>query len=266
MPATPPSAVKTILKSNWDDLNDHLIAKFYEVDRKGKSIGNIEVWAPLTEANFEMALSWNSPFENSGAESKAPALLAMLQSGAFQPLLDAVFGDGQKNGKNGQANASELSKKSSEFMNQFEGRTGITKLNSTQVFTGMAPAKIPIVALFRAWINPAKEVEAPIDQLVNWSLPEVLSPDGTIISRGIEAGRGNLSSLDVLLPSKAPTMIAMRYKGKTYAPLVIESIGQPISSPVDSQGKHVSMLVPMMLCSIAALDRDDWKGWNVASR
>lgn len=260
MPATPPSAVKTILKSNWDDLNDHLIAKFYEVDRKGKSIGNVEVWAPLTEANLEMALSWNSPFENSGAESKAPMLLAMLQSGALQPLIDALLG------KSTATDASELSKKSSDFMKRFEGRTGITKLNSTQVFTGMAPAKIPIVALFRAWINPAKEVEAPIDQLVNWSLPEVLSPDGTIISRGIEAGRGNLSSLDVLLPSKAPTMIAMRYKGKTYAPLVIESIGQPISSPVDSQGKHVSMLVPMMLCSIAALDRDDWKGWNVASR
>lgn len=256
----PPSATKTILKSLWDGLNDHLIAKFYEVDRKMKPIGDVEVWAPLTEANFEIVLNWNSPFENAGAESKAPMLLAMLQSGALQPLIDAAFG------KSSKADASEASKKSSEFMRQFEGRTGITKLNSTQVFTGMPPVKIPVVALFRAWRDPVQEVEAPLDQLMNWALPEVLSPDGTIVSRGIEAAKGNAGALDVLLPSKSPTMIAMRYKGRTYGPLVIESVGQPISSPVDSSGRFVSMAVPLTLCSIAAIDRADWKAWKVTAQ
>ena len=51
----------------------------------------------------------------------------------------------------------------------------------------------------------------------------------------------------------------MTYKGRTYAPLVIESIGQPISSPVDSNGRYVELLVPMTLCSLTALDRADWK-------
>lgn len=254
-----PSATKTILTSLWDGLNDHLIAKFYEVDRKGSPIGDVEVWAPLIDANFEMVLSWNSPFENAGPESKAPALLAMLQSGALQPFIDAIFG------KSNGADASEISKKSSEFMKQFEGRTGITKLNSTQVFTGMPPVKIPVTALFRAWRDPSKEVEDPIDQLTNWALPELLSPDGTIVSRGINAAKGNSGALDVLLPSKSPTMIAMHYKGRTYGPLVIESIGQPISAPIDFQGNYVSMAIPMTLCSISAIDRSDWKSWKIAS-
>ncbi|MBJ7575674.1 hypothetical protein [Luteimonas sp. MC1828] len=51
----------------------------------------------------------------------------------------------------------------------------------------------------------------------------------------------------------------MTYKGKTYAPLVIESIGQPIGSPVASTGRFVELLVPMTLCTLTALDRDDWK-------
>lgn len=42
-------------------------------------------------------------------------------------------------------------------------------------------------------------------------------------------------------------------------PLVIESIGQPISSPVDSSGKYVELLVPMTLCTLTAPDREDWK-------
>ena len=63
----------------------------------------------------------------------------------------------------------------------------------------------------------------------------------------------------MLAPSKAPAEIAMTYKGKTYAPLVIESIGQPINSPVDCSGRFVELLVPMTLCTLTALDREDWK-------
>lgn len=254
----PPSAVKTILKSNWDDLNDHLIAKFYEVDRKGKSIGNVEVWAPLTEANLEMALGWASQFENVGAQNAAPTASGMLGSGAIQDSLSNA-----KTGNTGWIN--QALEKSEGKIKKFEGLTGVTKLNSTQIFMGMQPVRIPVTALFRAWIDPVREVEAPIDQLVNWALPIELAPDGSMIGRAIAAARGKGQLTDVALPSKAPTMIAMRYKGKTYAPLVIESIAQPISSPVDSQGKHVSMLVPMTLCSLSAIDRADWANWQIRS-
>ena len=43
-----------------------------------------------------------------------------------------------------------------------------------------------------------------------------------------------------------------------YSPLVIESIGQPIDSAIDSDGRYVELLVPMTLCTLTAIDRDDW--------
>ena len=91
-------------------------------------------------------------------------------------------------------------------------------------------------------------------------MPAKLSELGPILSRAADyAAGGSASIVDVLAPSKAPSKIAMTYKGRTYAPLVIESIGQPISSPVDSNGRYVELLVPMTLCSLTALDRADWK-------
>src|SRR3546814_5034496 len=95
---------------------------------------------------------------------------------------------------------------------------------------------------------------------MSWALPEKLSAMGPLLSRAADYAAGGTTSItDVLAPSKAPTKIGMTYKGKTYAPLVIESIGQPISSPADSSGKYVELLVPMTLCTLTALDRDDWK-------
>lgn len=262
----PPSAVKTILTSKWDGLSDHLVAKFYEVERlqgsdgklkyQAKS-GSVEVWAPLTDANFEATLSWNSPFENIGSNTSFPTLQAMLQSGILTPSLEqAKSGSGGVGDKALQASA--------DFVQKFEGRTGITKLNSTQVFVGMAPVKIPVTALFRAWSDPAKEVTAPFDQLMDWALPRYLSPDGSVISRALAAARGKASGMDVLYPSVAPTIIGMRYKGSSFFPLVIESIAKPLSSPVYRDGgSHTELQVPMVLASLTAIDREDWKGWSI---
>jgi hypothetical protein len=52
----------------------------------------------------------------------------------------------------------------------------------------------------------------------------------------------------------------MKYKGVLYSPMVIESIGYPIGSPVDKNGNHVELAVPLTLCSLAAIDRSDWRG------
>jgi hypothetical protein len=50
----------------------------------------------------------------------------------------------------------------------------------------------------------------------------------------------------------------MQYKGRTFSPLVIESIGMPLSSPVDASGRFVELAVPLTLCTLTALDRQDW--------
>lgn len=262
-----PSRTTAILSSDWMEssptsgLSPHLIASFYEVRRVGQSReahwGKVDdspiVKAPLTEASMEMVLNWQSPFESAGPETRAPAIFAMLQSGTLQPVIDALNplkSDKQTSGKY-EAKSGTLS--------QFEGRTGITKLNSTQVFNGMPPVKITVMALFRAWSNPAREVEAPFDQLMQWALPVHLDVDSTILSRAAEAIKGSRDWVDALMPSQSPVKIAMQYKGRCYSPLVIESIGVPLNSPVTSEGKYASLLVPMTLCSLTAIDRKDWR-------
>lgn len=269
MPKIPPVGVPSSLNENaltsiWDGLSPHLIATFYEVaktsdDAWGQIEGKtdpISVMAPLTDANLEMVLNWQSPFEQAGPESKAPALMAMLQSGALQPVVDAVMGKA----KDGAAQ-----QKSNEFLKQFEGRTGITKLNSTQVFNGMPPVKITVTALFRAWRNAASEVEAPFNKLMEWALPIELSKDGSVLARAAETVKGDMGYVEALMPSRAPTRIAMKYKGRIFSPLVIESIGMPLGSPVNSSGRFVELAVPMTLCTLTALDRKDWGNAAVVS-
>lgn len=240
-----------VLTSQWGGLSRRLIASFYRVekDREGKwhpSSDEVEVRAPLSESNMEVALSWQSPFEDAGADRGIPTISAMLQSGSLQPFLD---GGGY----------------TSTFVSKFEGRTGITKMNSVQVFTGMPPVKIQVTAVFRAWADPASEVEAPFSQLMAWALPQELAPDGAILS-GLDAAKeafsgGNISDAAAkgLLPSRAPVCVAMSYKGRLYSPLVIESIGHPMNSPVDSQGRYTELQVPMTLCTLTAFDAPDWK-------
>jgi hypothetical protein len=160
--------------------------------------------------------------------------------------------------KSGTKTENGVQQKANDFLKQFEGRTGITKLNSTQVFNGMPPVKITASVLFRAWRDAAIEVEVPFDKLMEWSLPIELSRDGSMLARGAKALKGEMGYIEALLPSKSPTRIAMKYKGRLYCPLVIELIGMPMSSPVDANGRYVELIVPMTLCTLTAIDRDDW--------
>ncbi len=232
------------LSSKWDGLSPHLIAAFWEVDRTGKRKDeNVTVLAPLMDANFEATLSWQSPFEQAGSEVMS-TLQNMLQSGALQPLLkkfDQSVGSGI-----GQLAA------------QVENKTSITKLNSTQVFTGMPPAKFTVTAVFRAWSDPKSEVEAPVNQLMKWALPQELVEDGALLSRLYDDIKQGGIDVNTFFPSRAPVMISMKYKNRTYQPLVIESIGVPISSPIDSNGNFIELSVPMSLASLTALDKNDW--------
>ncbi len=255
----PPSLEGNSLSSLWDGLSPHLIASFYEIKKSDDGVWSrakadpVTVLAPLSEASMEISLSWQSPFEHAGPESRAPTLLAMLQSGALLPIIDAI-----SSGKGDAGMAAEAQQKSNDFIRQFEGRTGITKLNSTQVFNGMPPVKFQVTALFRAWSDPFAEVEAPFNKLMEWALPVKLSPDGSVLARSARAVKGNTGFIDALVPSIAPTTIAMKYKNRIYSPLVIEAINDPISSPVDKNGRYVEKAVTMTLATLTAIDRDDW--------
>lgn len=250
MESFPASLANPVLSSLWDDLSPHLIASFYPVERVGQTRnwqrvqGMPVVRAPLTECTLDISLGWQSPFEDAGT-NVMPTFKAMLQSGALQPFVDSSGAMGQT-------------------LSKFEGRTGITKLNSTQVFNGMPPLKFQVSALFRAWRDPASEVEAPFNELMKWALPVELANDGPImallesIKKTTQGKPLDEAVAHSLMPSLAPTKIAMQYKGRVFSPLVIESIGMPMNSPVDARGKYVELVVPMTICSLTAIDAKDW--------
>ena len=250
----PPSSVEKGLGPKLDGLNPHLIAKIWEVDRKGKKIGNVTVFAPTTQAELEITQQWQSPFEQAGVESIRPTLAAMAQAGAFQPVMASLGlgGDGKS-----QVGDGSIVSKAMDTLNSLEGRTGVTMVNSTQVYVGAPPARITLSLLFRAWNNPKAEVEQPKDQLVSWALPKYLAPDGLLVN-SINAAKGNGGWIDALMPSETPSLVALHYKNQTYKPMVIESISIPLDSPITNKGEFVSLIIPITLCSLTAWDRNTW--------
>ena len=97
------SSSSRVLSSDWGGLNPKLLAVFYPLKRTQAGDGweqsrdvrklaaddsytvddGFEVHCPMTEGTQEMSFNWHSPFEGAGAESKAPTLSAMLQSGTL---------------------------------------------------------------------------------------------------------------------------------------------------------------------------------------
>lgn len=242
-----------VLSSKWDGLNDSLIASIYPVDNRGVDLAaGPVVKAPITDGTLELTANWQSPFEQMGAETKAPAITAMLQTGALQSIAETILGIGSETGL-----AARLASELSDFAREGQGRSGLTKMNSTQVFTGAAPIKLPVTLHFRAFDDPLTEVREPIDQLARWTLARQLAKDGSIVSaiKQFNAGQGFLKSL---LPSQAPQLVALRYGGYTFSPLVIESMTQPFTVPRTSAGDPINVAVQLVLASLTALDAGDW--------
>lgn len=241
------------LSSEWGGLSPHLIATIYEVDIEGKRVDeNVTVKAPLVgSAVLGMQLNWQSPFESSRAESKAPMLAAMLQSGALIPFVESL-NLGEK-----------VSGDAKSMLKDLSGRNGLTLLNSLQTFSGMPPLDYPITLFFRAWKDPAIEVMKPFNQLIAWALPQKLAGQSTLLSRAADYVSGKEKDLvNVLLPSKNPVMLAINYAGITIKSVVIESISYETLSPKDENGHFVSLEVQVKINSLTALDRNDWAGFR----
>ena len=239
------------LTSKWDGLNSQLIATFFEVDREGKPVKDASgtngavVKAPLSDITLDVTQNWQSPFENVG-QSNIPAVQQMLQSGAMSSLADIV--------------KDKVGIDATKLVSSATGKSSITQLNSTQVWSGSAPLKITCTVVFRAWSTPTTEVEDPVNQLMRWALPKYLQPDGLIsgvLKNGTDAS---------VMPSTVPAIIAFRYKNKTYSPMVIESIGIPLASPIDKDGHFVELSLPITLCGLYSIDRGNWDSYSAKQK
>jgi hypothetical protein len=238
-------------KDSFTGLSPHLIASIYPMKR----VGDGSAWArddaekpfeaPLTQATMDIAANWQSPFEGSGVESSFPALAQMAQAGMFSGVLQAL-GSTLSFSKGGTDSMVEKAK-------LLMGRSGVTMLNSTQVFSGMPPIKIQITAFLRAFKLASVEVEAPLKKLEEWTLPRYLAKDG-VLAEFIKSGADPLT----LMPSEVPTIVGFNYKNRIFQPMVIESVSDPLDAPIDKDGNRISVLVQITLCTLTALDRAAW--------
>ena len=138
------------------------------------------------------------------------------------------------------------------------GRTGMTKLNSTQVFVGSAPVQISLSLHFRAMTDPKAEVRDPVDQLVQWMLSQQMAESSTVVNT-IEKLKQGASFAEILLPSRTPQMVALVFGGYTFSPLVIEGMQRPMSGPRHGgSGELLHAKIPLKLATLTALDKDDW--------
>ena len=250
------------LGSDWGSLSPLLLARVFVCGPSGAADTEefAGVYGAMTEGGVSIQQNWQSPFENTGPETKAPALAGMLQSGSAIPVLNALqavspFKDGAVSDA---LNASADKLKS--VMRSLEGRTGITKLNSRQVFSGMPPVKFTATIRFRAIANAQKEVMAPLARLLEWTFPQMRAADG-LLSEVMQTTKDIDSFIKALFPSKAPKLLGLTYGGSTYSPVVIENVDYPLDSPKDANGNFIDLPVQISFATLTALDRPDIKRW-----
>jgi hypothetical protein len=251
-----PGNTANVLSSDWTGLSRHLLAVFFPVQKAGEGPDarwervpdSMEVQAPITDGQIEQTQNWNSPFEQTGVDAKLSSFSAMLQTGGFAAILNAL---GQNFDK--ESAGSKLIGQLNGEIAKFAGLSGVTKLNSTQVFTGSPPLKLAFNVHFRALFDANSEVQAPINMLTSWALPKKLAPDG-VVSNVLRDGAG----IRTVYASQAPQIIGMVYANQLFKPMVIESVSRPLTAPLDRDGRYISASLQMTIASLTALDRDDW--------
>lgn len=242
------------LSSDWGSLSPHLIATFFAV-KKGptgedkssvvwvRDMDQPEVRAPLSNGSLEAVMNWMSPFENVGIDQKLSSFSAMLQSGGFSSLLAQL----QKSIPSLNGVLDPLSQQARTL----EGKSNLTKLNSTQVFQGMPPIKINVVAHFRAFKDARLEVRDPVNKLMEWAVPKKIAADGPIV--GLAAGSVNAYA------SEVPQIIGLKFADMLLAPLVIETMPYPLTAPRNSEGIMTHAEIQLSIGTLTALDQEDWK-------
>jgi hypothetical protein len=168
-------------------------------------------------------------------------MMGALQSGMIPTMLQAAANILPSTAADAAADSAAKAQKVSDLM---VGRSGITKMNSRQVFNGNAPIKISMTLLFRAYQDPQSEVVNPYMDLLKIAYPEELAKDALTW----QSEHADLPPLEkavgVLMPSIAPKFVSFTYKGETYAPMVIESVSKPLDAPYST----VSCFCKSLLC------------------
>lgn len=172
--ATPANAPKPRLPSNDTDpfygvISKHKFAVFSECDKDGNWLADLPIVAAMiTDGEKTIESNYQTPFENSNPEHKMPTLMAALQTGE---LVEAI---GNIVGSNGLLQAATdvldpVTGMLKNFAKSAEGKTNLTKINTTQVFVSTASIRINLSLFLIALRDPLVEVEHKIGQLEAWA-------------------------------------------------------------------------------------------------
>lgn len=277
LPPQPYNAPKVKIKqadhTRWGDINKNLLAQIYTVDRHGTRTGDITVECAITEGNFDLANQYSSPFSDKNIDQKYPTLMGAIQSGVGLESLGTIaqltadvtntaikkvagsdnkllasLGQSINSLENQLSQAFEGSlidtiiEKTGQKIVSLEGKSNLTKVNSTMVYVSTEPIRLQLTLFFRAWENAKLEVEKPLKQLQQWALP-------------VKLGESLLT--DGLFPSTAPPFIAITHAGNTYLPLLIESMSTPLVTERDSHMNRLAATVTLSLVSRTAWDANN---------
>ena len=201
-------------------------------------------------------------------DSANPTLAAVAQSGLADDLSQKLMAHAESLGVGQGDVMQQIQSGLAGAAGQAAGRTGMTKLNSRQIFAGQSPLKISMTLLLRAWEDPYGEVQKPFQTLLQMAYSAKLAENQLDFDSGALAAEiqtnGALSSqsaqeaVKALFPSEAPKPVILTYKGERYPPMVIESIGKPLDAPYSPMG-DIWLEVPLTLSSVQALDYPDWQ-------
>jgi hypothetical protein len=245
----------------WGELSKHKIATIRLCSKEGVLDANSPVVSTvLTDGDFAVESSYQSPFESSNPETKLPNLMGMVQSGQFISSITGIAGKAAGGATESVTKAiaavgeitgvAGLVKYAANEIAALEGKSNLTKINSTQIFVSTAPIRLTCTLFFMALHDAKAEVETPLSLLQQWALPIELSKLGLV-----EALAGSV--VDGLFPSKAPPFVAITYGGKTYAPFLLENVAAPVTGPMDRDGNRLNVTASLTLASRQAWDAND---------
>jgi len=261
------------LGSVWREkgLNKNLVVKIRPVVEgnfeggQGQQTYNIDTSQPTVEsifedADFSIESQYSTPFESSNPEGRLPNLMGMIQSGQINAAYYSLFalsndptgvGATVAEGVSMAANVTGVGDMLSESEGKLQGllgRSNFTKLNSRQIFTSSNSVRITGTLFFQAWANAKVEVEDALQQLQIWSSAAELSKQSLLVG-GIKDGFS-----EAMFPSIIPPLVQLQYGGKTYSPMVIESVSAPITAPMTKDGDRIAVRVQVVFLSLTAWD------------
>jgi hypothetical protein len=83
----------------------------------------------------------------------------------------------------------------------------------------------------------------------------MLANDG-LIAGSLKNGASQ-NVFDTVFPSLTPQIVGIRFGDRTFAPMVIENVSQPITNPRSEQGVMTACSVQITVATLTALDRSD---------